>query len=112
MNSTFIADNYAVSPQIAIADIAEIKKAGFVGLVINRPDGEEAGQPTAAEIDAEAKAQDLPFIWLPMNGPNMSLEQVDTLDEFIEAHSGNIFAFCRSGNRSSIIYNVWLQNKT
>jgi hypothetical protein len=36
----------SVSPQIAPADMAELKMAGFRSIICNRPDGEGADQPT------------------------------------------------------------------
>ena len=35
-----ITDELAVAPQISVADVAEIKAAGFRSVVCNRPDDE------------------------------------------------------------------------
>ena len=40
----------SVSPQIAVADVAEIAKAGFRAIICNRPDGEGNDQPLYKEI--------------------------------------------------------------
>jgi sulfide:quinone oxidoreductase len=40
-----------------------------------------------------------------MNGPNYSAEQVSTLKALIDS-SSNILGYCRTGNRSSILYNA------
>ena len=39
-----------VAGQIAPADIGAIAATGITGIVNNRPDGEEPGQPTGGEI--------------------------------------------------------------
>jgi sulfide:quinone oxidoreductase len=41
----------SVSPQIAPADMAELKMAGFRSIICNRPDGEGNDQPTFEEIE-------------------------------------------------------------
>src|SRR3546814_5317061 len=46
----------SVSPQIDPADVVALAASGFRSIVCNRPDGEEAGQPTAAAIAAAAAA--------------------------------------------------------
>src|SRR3546814_4759693 len=45
----------SVSPQIDPADVVALAASGFRSIVCNRPDGEEAGQPTAAAIAAAAE---------------------------------------------------------
>ena len=52
MNITQVSNDYAVSPQLTSADIDTLKDMGFTTVICNRPDNEEAGQPTAAEIAA------------------------------------------------------------
>ncbi|BCE00125.1 TIGR01244 family sulfur transferase [Marinicellulosiphila megalodicopiae] len=110
MNLTYIADHYAVSPQILPSDITELKDSDFVAVVCNRPDGEDEGQPTAKQIEDEAAKAGLAFIHLPMTGPMMTHEQLDELEGFLEKNQGKVFSYCRSGNRSSIMYQA-LQQK-
>ena len=50
-----ITDKVSVAPQITVADMADIKKAGFRAIICNRPDGEGADQPSYAEIEKAAK---------------------------------------------------------
>ena len=56
-----VTDDFTTAPQIAIADVAEAARQGFKTIISNRPDGEEPGQPTAAEVEAAAKAAGLAF---------------------------------------------------
>src|SRR3546814_15265252 len=55
-----------VSPQIDPADVVALAASGFRSIVCNRPDGEEAGQPTAAAIAAAAEAHGLRFVHIPV----------------------------------------------
>jgi uncharacterized protein (TIGR01244 family) len=45
-----VTDNFYVSPQIGIEDVARAAREGFTLLINNRPDGEAPGQPTHEEI--------------------------------------------------------------
>ena len=109
MNLTYIADHYAVSPQIQIEDVATLKESGFIAIVCNRPDGEDDGQPSFAQISAEAKANGMGYIHLPMSGPIMTHDQLEQLEVFLDDNDGKVFSYCRSGNRSSIMYAALLE---
>ena len=51
-----LSDTVLVAPQIALSDIAEAAALGVTTVVSNRPDGEDPGQPTAAEVAQAAEA--------------------------------------------------------
>lgn len=51
-----LTDSIAVAGQISIDDVPQIAAAGYQVLVNNRPDGEDEGQPCAAEVEAAALA--------------------------------------------------------
>ncbi|WP_127555995.1 TIGR01244 family sulfur transferase [Saccharospirillum alexandrii] len=105
MNVTQLSPTFRVSPQITTDDVAEAKEQGIGVIVCNRPDGESADQIPAADIRRACNAAGIKFVELPMNGPNYSPEQVSTLKSLIDDGS-NILAYCRTGNRSSILYNA------
>ena len=71
-------------------------------LVNNRPDGEEPGQPLAAEIEAAAQAAGIAYCFVPIIrgiGP----ADVDAMQDAVRATSdGKLLAFCRSGTRSAL----------
>ena len=56
MKASKLTDTIAVAGQVSPAQVAQIAEAGFKVLVNNRPDGEEAGQPASAQIEAAAVA--------------------------------------------------------
>ncbi|MFY0666217.1 MAG: TIGR01244 family phosphatase [Natronospirillum sp.] len=103
MNYQALSPSYAVSPQIQLSDIVDIKADGFKVVISNRPDGEEAGQPSAAAVQAACEEAGLEFHHCPMNGPNVDPADVEKLKQLL-AGEQKIFAFCRTGNRSSIFY--------
>jgi uncharacterized protein (TIGR01244 family) len=94
-----------VSGQIQPADIESLRPSGISMIICNRPDDEESGQPTAAEIREAAEAQGLQFRHVPISrgiGPS----DVEAMQEAIDAADGNILAYCRTGNRSALTWAV------
>jgi uncharacterized protein (TIGR01244 family) len=100
-----ITDQLAVAGQITPADVAEAARQGFRTIVNNRPDGEEPGQPTEAEIRQAAEALGLAYAFIPIRGMPTP-EQVDEERRFLEGVEGPALAFCRSGNRSIIAWSI------
>lgn len=100
-----VTDQLSVAPQIALDDLAKAAAQGFRLVVNNRPDGEEPGQPTSAEVEAAAKAAGLVYIHIPVRG-SPTPEQVDTEQKLFETEKGPVLAFCRSGTRSIITWSL------
>ncbi len=95
-----IDDRISVAPQIAPEDMAALAAAGF-GLVINnRPDDEESGQPSGAEMRAAAAAAGLGYVAIPTVMGAMSRGQVDAMAAALQSTDKPALAFCRSGTRS------------
>lgn len=99
-----INDDYAVSGQITPEDVALIKAAGFRSIICNRPDDEQPGQPSAQEIAVAAAAADLIFKHIPFTSGQMTEQDVAKMVEALDEIPGPVFAFCRSGARSTNIY--------
>ena len=97
-------DGIAVAPQIAPDDIAAIKAAGYVAIVNNRPDDEEAGQPSGETIRAAAEVAGLGYTAIPVTHAGFGHPQLDAMAQAIVAAEGPVLAYCRSGTRSC---NLW-----
>ena len=95
-----IDDSVAVAPQIEPADIAAIKAAGFVAVVNNRPDDEQAGQPAGEDIRAAVLAAGMTYAAIPITHAGFSLPQVQAMRDVLQQATGPVLAFCRSGTRS------------
>ena len=100
-----LSAGFSVAPQISIEDVAEAKAQGFAMIVNNRPDGEEPGQPTSAQIEAAAKAAGLAYVHVPVRGMPTA-EQVDLVAAAVAAAEGPTLLFCRSGTRSIITWSL------
>lgn len=96
--------HFAVAPQLSAEDLGPAAQAGYVALVNNRPDGEEANQPDGADIARVAAEYGLSYRAIPVTHAGFSLPQVEALVEVIEAANGPVLAYCRSGTRSA---NLW-----
>lgn len=98
-------DTTSVSGQIQPADVAGLKASGISMIVCNRPDEEEPGQPTAAEVQQAARAQGIEFRHVPIIrgiGPS----DVEAMQEALDAAPGKLLAYCRTGNRSALTWAV------
>jgi sulfide:quinone oxidoreductase len=97
-----LAPQLAVAGQVGVEDMAGIA-ARYGMLINNRPDGEEPGQPSSAELEAAARKLGLDYAYIPVSG-----EIADgDVAAFAKALSGDLrpaLAFCRTGNRSAKLW--------
>jgi len=95
-------DRTLVSGQIAPHEVAGLAAQGITVLVNNRPDGEEADQPLASDIEEAARQAGIAYRYVPIFrgiGP----ADVEAMQEaLVEAEGGKMLAFCRSGRRSAL----------
>lgn len=104
MDIRALTPRYAVSPQIAPEDLPAIKAAGFVTVINNRPDGEIPAALQTEEIRAAAESLGLAFVANPVIGGAITEDNVSTQREVITSSPGPVFAYCASGNRSSVVW--------
>ena len=99
-----LTDSYAVSPQIAAEEAAEIATAGFKTVICNRPDGEVPPEFQASAIREAVEAAGMVFVLNPVVGGAITQENVADQGAAIGGHPGPVLAYCASGNRSSIVW--------
>lgn len=99
-----IDDHVSVAPQITPAEVQAIANAGFVEIVNNRPDDEEPGQPSGAEIAAAAAEAGLAYRAIPVTHAGFSGNQVEAMASALTAAGGPVLAYCRSGTRSAHLW--------
>jgi uncharacterized protein (TIGR01244 family) len=87
--------------QLTPGDVDEAAALGIRLIVNNRPDGEEPGQPSSAQIEAAARAAGLDYRHIPIAG-GFPPEQVEAMAEALE--QGPVLAFCRTGTRSAFLW--------
>lgn len=105
MTMTKLADDFAVSPQITVGDIPVIKAAGFQTIICNRPDGESADQTNFEDIETAAKEAGLAIHYIPVAGI-MRREDVVDFSVALQQATGPVLAYCRSGARSTGLWEL------
>ena len=99
-------DKTLVSGQIHPDDVAALKELGVTLIVNNRPDNEDVGQPEGDDIEAAAKAAGIDYRHVPI-ARGMGPSDVEAMREAMHAAGdGKLFAFCRSGNRSTLAWAI------
>lgn len=100
-----VTDDFAVAPQIAPEDMAEVAALGYRLVINNRPDGEASDQPSGAEMAKAAEAAGLAYVSVPVRG-GPTLDQIEAVQDAIKDSKGPVFAFCRSGTRSIVTWSI------
>ena len=104
MDIRHLTERYAVSPMIALEDLAQIKALGFTDVINNRPDGEITPDVQTAAMQAAATALGLKFHINPVIGGAMTPENVQVQAGAMAQAQGPVLAYCASGNRSSVVW--------
>ncbi len=87
------------SPQLSPAVLPALAAAGVRRLISNRPDAEDPGQPSAADMEAAAREAGMDFVWIPVTGLPEEAQAAAVRD--LLADGSPTVMFCRSGLRSA-----------
>ena len=90
--------------QISPEDVAALADDGFTTIVCNRPDGEEFGQPAAADVAAACAARDIVFHFIPIGRSGLTMDLVEQFRRAVDESEGPLLAYCHSGQRSAVIW--------
>lgn len=93
----------SASAQLRLEDMAALSDQGFTSIINNRPDDEEPGQPSSAEIETAARAAGLDYLHAPVHGMPDDHAVAAVADRLKTAATsgGRTLMFCRSGMRSA-----------
>lgn len=97
-----LAPEVTVSPQIDVANVADLAASGVALIVCNRPDGEDPGQPDAASLKAAAESCGVAFLHMPVVG-GPTADQAEALGRALGS-VGRAHLYCRSGMRSTAMW--------
>jgi uncharacterized protein (TIGR01244 family) len=103
MNIRKIDEQFSITGQITPAEVKGVADAGFHAILCARPDHEEPGQPTFAEVARAAEAAGLQIVHIPVSG---GLREGDIIrfNEAWRAMPKPVLAYCRSGARAGSLY--------
>ena len=105
MPTRHLTDSYAISPQISVQDIADLKAEGFHTILCFRPDGEAPDQPDMKVIEAAAKEAGLAFAAIPVKSGTVPSEaQVAETRQVLATLPAPVVGYCRSGTRAGQIW--------
>ncbi len=100
MDIRSISPDFAVAPQIRPVDIPALVQQGFSTLICNRPDAEEADQPSITELRNAAEAAGIAFHHIPVAGGEFPGGAVAAFRAVRRGSEGKVLAYCRTGTRS------------
>ena len=106
MKLTHLSPNFAVSGQVEPDDLPLLREAGFRAVVNNRPDGEEPDQASSQDLGFAAQRLGLRYTYIPIVPGQMTQEHADSLRRALAEAGGPVLAFCRTGNRSSKLWQL------
>ena len=100
-----LTDTLHVASQLEISDIAQLAKEGIKSLISNRPDNEDPGQLSFADIAAEAQRHGMVACHIPITpGTPPTAEQCASFARALTELPTPSLAFCRSGMRSTTLW--------
>jgi len=98
-----IDDQFAQSPQIQPDDVRLMAEAGYKGIICARPDNEDPGQPSFAQIAGVAERFGLKAFHIPVAG-QLTEGQLIRFEQAKAETDGPILGYCRSGGRAGSLY--------
>lgn len=101
-----IDNDYAVAGQLRPEDMQALAQAGFRSVIDNRPDGEDAAQPDHAVMREAAEAAGLSFAYIPVGAAFPVDIAARQLREALPGLPRPILGYCRSGARSTTVYQL------
>jgi len=104
MTTYRLSEKCAVAGQIQPSEVAGLAAEGITTIICNRPDFEDFDQPTAAEIAKACESQGITFHHIPISHGGLSMDTVARFRDAVSDSTGKVLAYCRSGQRSSVIW--------
>ena len=106
MQARPIDASFHVTGQIRPDTVSSIKEAGYAAIICMRPDNEGFNQPAFAEIKARAEAEGLAAYYLPVTPGSQPFKEASELKALLKQTDGPILAYCASGNRCGMLYQL------
>lgn len=99
-----LTPDLAAGPQIRPSDVDTIAALGFRSIIGNRPDGESPDQPPFASLEQAAKSRHLETRYIPVIANQIGDLDTQKFSEALRELPKPIFAFCRTGTRSTLLW--------
>ena len=99
-----LSERLSISGQPQPGELLSLAGAGFRSIIGNRPDGEDPGQPTWAEIAGAATAAGMQARHIPVTPGAIGDDDVARFSAALDELPGPILAFCRTGGRAASLW--------
>jgi uncharacterized protein (TIGR01244 family) len=99
-----LSEDHCVAGQLDPADMAGLAAQGVTTVICNRPDMEVPPSHQAAAMQDAAEAAGLAFVYNPVNGAAMTMDNVEEQAEAMDSAQGAVVAYCASGMRSAVMW--------
>jgi uncharacterized protein (TIGR01244 family) len=93
-----------ISAQPEENDFPAIKATGYLSVINNRPDGEDAQQPGSSAEANTASLAGLQYNHLPVKLDSISERDVRGFQRMLDQGAGPTLAHCKSGTRSLTLW--------
>ena len=104
MNLKPLSPDLSVTPQIEIADVADLAARGLKSIIGNRPEGEAPDQPDWCSLVAEAERHGMSARQIPVVPGQIGPDDVERFADALRDLPTPIAAFCRTGTRSAMLW--------
>jgi sulfide:quinone oxidoreductase len=104
MSFVDLSPEFSISPQVTQDDLERAARAGFRHVVDCRPDNEEPGQPSFADVSAWAAAQGMTAAHVPVIMADLRDDAVDAFAAALTSAPGKVLGYCKTGRRASALW--------
>lgn len=103
--SKAISPTVYVTGQMTTTKFSALLQQNFKSVIINRPDVEIDNQVTARALTLLAANQDIPVIYQPVRSGHITQADIEKFATYYNALPKPILLVCRSGARSTTLFN-------
>ena len=103
-----LTDDLMLAGQIGPDTLPLLKERGIRGIVCNRFDGEEQGQPDFHSVERAAAAHGIKAVYLTVLQPPQPISDAEAFafGDVLEKLPKPALAYCRTGSRSVILWGL------
>lgn len=103
--SQALTDKVSVTGQMTMDKFSHLLQQGFKSVIVNRPDQETGNRVTVNELRQMAEQAHVSVMYQPVTSGQISQADVKEFAKYYNELPKPILMVCRSGSRSSALYN-------
>ena len=99
-----LSPKLSVTAHLTEADVAQAARDGFLAIINNRPDGEDAAQLPSDTIARLAAQHGMGYAFVPAVSGKIGADEIAGMALAFPRSKEPVLAFCRSGTRSTTLW--------